>query len=61
MIVTSDIGPAPSLRVYWVMDEDALRDYAGEGALSTDDNAYFLPQDRDNLRILEMLEKRVGH
>jgi len=58
MIVSSDIGPAPSLRAYWIMDEVALRDYAGEGVLSRDNNAYFLPQDRDNLRILEKLEKR---
>ena len=35
---------------------DALRAYAGEGPLTTDDNAYFLPQDDDNLRMLKMLQ-----
>ncbi len=54
--LTTDLGPATALRAYWVMDEDALRTYAGDGALATDDTAYFLPEDHDNERLLQMME-----
>ena len=55
-IVLDDLGEPASIAKEMVMDEDALRAYAGEGPLTTDDNAYFLPQDDDNLRMLKMLQ-----
>ena len=54
--LTAEFGPAPLLRAYWIMDEDALRAYAGNGPLATDDTAYFLPEDQDNERLLQMME-----
>lgn len=54
-IIADDLGEPTAIAKQLVMDEDALRVYAGEGPLSTDNTAYFLPQDEDNLRILEML------
>lgn len=53
--LTTDLGPAAALRAYWIMDEDDLRTYAGDGPLATDDTAYFLPEDHDNERLLQML------
>ncbi|MCE7985553.1 MAG: spermine synthase [Caldilinea sp. CFX5] len=55
--LTTDLGPATLLRAYWIMDEDALRTYAGDGPLATDDTAYFLPEDHDNERLLQMMER----
>jgi spermidine synthase len=55
--LTTDLGPAPALRAYWIMDEDALRTYAGNGPLTTDDTAYFLPEDQDNERLLQMMAR----
>jgi spermidine synthase len=55
--LTADLGPAPLLRAYWIMDEDALRTYAGNGPLTTDDTAYFLPEDQDNERLLQMMAR----
>ena len=54
--LTAEFGPAPLLRAYWIMDEDALHAYAGNGPLATDDTAYFLPEDQDNERLLQMME-----
>ena len=55
-IVKDDLGPALTIGSSWLMDEDGLRTYAGAGALTTDNNAYFLPQDRDNERLLQMMQ-----
>jgi spermidine synthase len=55
--LTTDLGPAPALRAYWIMDEDAMRTYAGNGPLTTDDTAYFLPEDQDNERLLQMMTR----
>jgi spermidine synthase len=55
-----DLGRATVLRAYWVMDEDELRVYAGAGAVVTDNTAYFLPQDQDNERLLQMMKRLVS-
>ena len=55
-IVKDDLGSALAIRSDWIMDEDSLRTYAGNGALVTDNDAYFLPQDRDNERLLQMMQ-----
>jgi hypothetical protein len=41
------------------MDAETLRDYAGQGSLNTDNHAFFLPYDQDNLRIMQAMEAVV--
>ncbi|MEZ4861686.1 MAG: fused MFS/spermidine synthase [Caldilineaceae bacterium] len=53
--LNDDLGSVAAIAADWIMDEDALRTYAGPGALVTDDNAYFLPQSQDTARLLQMM------
>lgn len=48
------------VRQYLAMDGESVREYIGSGALSTDNNAYFLPQDRDMIGLLETMESAVA-
>ena len=41
------------------MDADEVKAYVGEGPLVTDNNAYFLPIERDTVMIMEKLEEAV--
>lgn len=59
-IVQQDIGPVPSLLLLLAMDEESLRTYVGAGALSTDNNAYFLPHDEDNALIMQHVQEAVA-
>jgi len=53
-IVIDDLGSAATIAKDWVMDADALRVYAGQGRLVTDNNAFFLPHAEDTAKILQM-------
>jgi spermidine synthase len=55
-IVLGDLGPPALLRAFWIMDEDALAGYAGPGPVVTDDHAFFLPDNTDTYRILDMMQ-----
>ncbi|MEM7531938.1 MAG: fused MFS/spermidine synthase [Chloroflexota bacterium] len=57
--VDDDLGPIMALGQYWAMDADEVRVYVGEGPLVTDNNAYFLPIERDTVMIMEKLEEAV--
>jgi spermidine synthase len=57
--VVQDLGPPNRWPEYLVMGERTLRDYTGAGPLVTDNNAFFLPDDRDNLRIMQTMEAAV--
>ncbi len=57
-IVLDDLGAPAMIAKDRVMDADALRSYAGQGRLVTDDNAFFLPHDEDTAKILQMFETR---
>ncbi|MEZ4736898.1 MAG: fused MFS/spermidine synthase [Caldilineaceae bacterium] len=59
-MLADDLGSVRAIRSYWVMDEDDLRTYAGNGPLATDNTAYFLPQDLDNERLLQMMKNLAG-
>lgn len=59
-IVADDLGSALVVRQYLAMDGESVREYIGSGALSTDNNAYFLPQDRDMIGLLETMESAVA-
>jgi spermidine synthase len=56
-IVLDDLGSPTTIAADWVMDADALRAYAGEGRLVTDNNAFFLPHAEETPQILQMFEK----
>ncbi len=55
-VVTDDLGSPTVIASYLVMDEDALRAYAGPGSLVTDNDAFFLPHDEDTEKIMQMLQ-----
>ena len=54
-VVAADLGSPQAIQNYLVMDADKVRAYVGNGALVTDNDAFFLPYNGDNQRILQML------
>lgn len=58
-IVIDDLGPPAVWPSYLAMDAEALRAYAGDGPLTTDNDAFFLPYDEDNLRIMQTMQAAV--
>jgi spermidine synthase len=54
-IVVDDLGPPATWPRYLAMTASRVRDYAGAGPIFTDDNAFFLPYNGDNERIMAML------
>jgi spermidine synthase len=59
LTVLDDLGAPENWPGYLAMDRDELRAYTGEGALTTDNDAFFLPYDIDNMRILQTMEGAV--
>jgi spermidine synthase len=58
-IVIDDLGPPPTWPSYLALDAATLRTYTGGGPLTTDNDAFFLPYDDDNLRIMQTMEAAV--
>lgn len=58
--VIDDLGLPAVWPGYLAMGEGALRGYVGPGPLNTDNHAFFLPYDQDNLRIMQIMETAVG-
>ena len=54
-VVQSDLG-VDAINSDLVMENAALRTYAGQGPLATDDNAFFLPYNEDTDKIRQTLE-----
>jgi spermidine synthase len=59
-IVQSDLGSPAVIRGYLAMDADKLGAYIGPGPLVTDDNAFFLPDNTETLKIMASLQAAVG-
>ncbi|RIK42700.1 MAG: hypothetical protein DCC55_07900 [Chloroflexi bacterium] len=58
-ILVDDLGPPATWLSYLAMDAAALRVYAEDGPLTTDNDAFFLPYDDDNLRIMQTMQAAV--
>jgi len=59
-IVQGDLGSPAVIRGYLAMDVDQLGAYTGPGPLVTDDNAFFLPDNTETLKIMASLQAAVG-
>ena len=55
-IALADLQRASLVRAYFAMDTAALLAYVGDGPLSTDDNAFFLPYNDDVERIRQQIQ-----
>ena len=55
--VVTNLGPPVTWPAYLVMDETALRAYVGDARLTTDNDAFFLPYDLDNMRIMQTMQQ----
>jgi hypothetical protein len=55
-VVADDLGSPTVIASYLVMDEAAVRAYVGPGALVTDNDAFFLPNNEDTNKIMQMLQ-----
>ncbi|MCL4859037.1 MAG: fused MFS/spermidine synthase, partial [Caldilineaceae bacterium] len=55
--VVTNLGPPVTWPAYLVMDEAALRAYVGDARLTTDNDAFFLPYDLDNMRIMQTMQQ----
>lgn len=59
--VAKELETPTQINRFVAMFEDELRAYSGTGELVTDNNAYFLPRDQDNLRLLRFMQNAVAN
>jgi spermidine synthase len=60
-MVVDDLGLPERWPGYLALGPAALRTYVGDGPISRDDAAFFLPNDEDTVRIRQTLEEAASH
>jgi spermidine synthase len=55
-MAAADLGSPFQVFSYLIMDAEAFRAYTGPGPIVTDNNAFFLPDNDDNYRLLSMMQ-----
>jgi spermidine synthase len=51
-----DLGEPDKISRYWIMDSDQLREFAGQGALVRDNDAFFLPINAEMQQLIQIIQ-----
>jgi hypothetical protein len=53
--VLQDLGGPPQVARHWIMNADQLREFAGQGKIVQDNNAFFLPINAEMGQLLQVI------
>ncbi len=54
--VREDFGDPEQISRYWIMNSEQLRQFAGQGSLTQDNNAFFLPINAETKQLLKVIQ-----
>jgi hypothetical protein len=54
--VLQDLGEPGQIPRYWIMDSEQLREFAGQGELVRDNDAFFLPINAETQELIQVIQ-----
>lgn len=56
LAVLQDLGEPEQIPRYWIMNSEQLREFAGQGELVRDNDAFFLPINAETQELIQIIQ-----